>query len=309
VIALAIAPSANAATLGSTAQADSPCGPQAILFGGSGNWLVPSGGGVITSLSTNTVSTSGHVSIKVLRLGGLVVTVVGTTPEQTITAAGPLTVSHLRIPVVANDALGVWSSDGYKCLKAGGGTYGYVTSATDPQVGEAGSVVAAGTGVDVAVSANFEPDADHDNFGDTTQDACPADPARHNAPCRADLALTAKATPTKIGVGGVTGLVTTVTDKGPASGVASVLSINPGPGLKMLARGPVCTFTTAFNCSLGLLAPGSKTKSVFVLKGTSPGKHKVLMNVSSSTPDPVAANNTVSRTIKVKGKKKKHAAH
>ena len=36
----------------------------------------------------------------------------------------------------------------------------------------------------------LEPDADHDDYGDESQDACPAEASLHVAPCTADIALT-----------------------------------------------------------------------------------------------------------------------
>ena len=36
----------------------------------------------------------------------------------------------------------------------------------------------------------LEPDADHDGFGDESQDACPAEASRQVEPCTADIALT-----------------------------------------------------------------------------------------------------------------------
>ena len=98
LVAALVPASASASTLGSVAQGNGGCSPNLIWAGTGDAYTVPAGGGVITSLSTNTHSSSGHVSLKLVRAdstGNL--TVVGATPLQTITAAGTITVPGLRI--------------------------------------------------------------------------------------------------------------------------------------------------------------------------------------------------------------------
>ena len=55
---------------------------------------------------------------------------------------------------------------------------------------ELGAMPHAFNGSTLLVSGVLEPDADHDNYGDESQDACPAEASLHVAPCTADVALT-----------------------------------------------------------------------------------------------------------------------
>jgi hypothetical protein len=52
-------------------------------------------------------------------------------------------------------------------------------------IGAGGRLELAGASGSPAVQAKVEPDADGDQYGDTTQDACPGDYADHSAPCDA----------------------------------------------------------------------------------------------------------------------------
>ena len=53
----------------------------------------------------------------------------------------------------------------------------------------------------MAISAVVEPDADHDQYGDISQDDCPADPTRQTGPCVTDLSLALAAAPASIAQG------------------------------------------------------------------------------------------------------------
>src|SRR5437867_3025042 len=203
---------ATASTLGSTNQGTNACPTNTLFWGTGPSYTVPSGGGLITSMSFNTATTSGHFSVKLLRTAGTTVTVVGTTPQQTITAAGTRTVSGLHISATPGDQIGVWTPDGPACYISTS-SFGYgstSTSSADPAVGSSFPVTTLNTGIEITVSATLEPDADHDNFGDLSQDACPSDPALHTAPCTSDLALTVAAIPSKIVRGGVSAVIARV---------------------------------------------------------------------------------------------------
>lgn len=83
------------------------------------------------------------------------------------------------------------------------------------------------------VSAVVEPDADHDEFGDVTQDACPTDPAKHVLPCAADRGVTLSVLPASVAAGGValvTGTVTVVSGSARVGQqlVVVVQTMNPG---------------------------------------------------------------------------------
>src|SRR5207244_47671 len=137
---------------------------------------------------------------------------------------GTRTVSGLHIPASSGDEIGIWTPDGPDCLISNPSlAYGAAsTTSTDPPAGASFPVGTTATGAEVTISATLEPDADHDGFGDLTQDACLGDPVLHTPPCTANLALTARAIPSKIVRGGVSAVITRVSSKGPGTGVATV---------------------------------------------------------------------------------------
>ncbi|MEA2663521.1 MAG: hypothetical protein QOI11_465, partial [Candidatus Eremiobacteraeota bacterium] len=100
---------------------------------------------------------------------------------QTI-AGGAIESFSARLPVTAGDALALEASS--------------IPSARDPLAGGPLAVFSEALGSlprapdttldgGLLVQADVEPDADGDGFGDETQDACPAEPARQVGPCAA----------------------------------------------------------------------------------------------------------------------------
>jgi hypothetical protein len=298
--ALIIVAPASATTLGSTAVAAGTCGSDLIAWQTDPAFTVPAGGGIITSLSTNAPSAGGHVTLKVLRpAGGGNVTVLASTPPITETA-GVNTVA-MNLAVQAGDLLGIYTPDGSNCAVATPGSVFYKEPAGgDPAVGAtiAPTSPAAAT---IAVSATFEADADHDGFGDETQDSCPTDPSIHTGPCMTDLRAGQTVTPTTIGVGDVA--VATVTlangSTGLAQGVTATAKVTPGLQVVSMIPGSGCSFSPDLSCSFGSLAGGASTVAAIVVRGVSTGAQSVTTTVGTSGSDPNAANNATSTAITV----------
>jgi hypothetical protein len=90
-----------------------------------------------------------------------------------------------RIPVSANQVLAVWNPGGtvpcrYDTTAANNNQVKAASSSpppSEPAVGAAYNTDADFTAVRLNVSANVEPDNDHDGYGDETQDLCPTDPS------------------------------------------------------------------------------------------------------------------------------------
>ena len=87
-----------------------------------------------------------------------------------------------RMPVIANDRLGLMSLDGAPaCLIQSASSSDLVNEETTDEA--PGSFTLAGSGLAnerVNVSAQLEPDIDSDGFGDETQDQCPGVPGPVN---------------------------------------------------------------------------------------------------------------------------------
>jgi hypothetical protein len=96
-----------------------------------------------------------------------------------------------RIPVGSGSLLGLYTtSDNTGCYGSTGNTSDGTRSITpilDPVVGDVHTFGPSIQSRRVNVSAKVEPDADHDGFGDESQDACPTDSALQ-APCPAAVA-------------------------------------------------------------------------------------------------------------------------
>ncbi len=119
---------------------------------------------------------------------------VGASDLATAPAAG-VHVFPSRLPVAAGRMIGLeWPGGGGSVIgipgnfSGDGGTVLVVARGSDvPAPGDSSTVVNPplgiwNPGVALFLQATVEPDADGDGYGDTTQDACPADPARQSCP-------------------------------------------------------------------------------------------------------------------------------
>jgi Ca2+-binding RTX toxin-like protein len=96
------------------------------------------------------------------------------------------------IPINTGEKLGVYySSNPHACLSGGpaGDSFqatssGVGNDTSDPTVGAIRTMsYNSGAGGHIPITATVEPDADHDLYGDETQDGCPSDPAVHIGGC------------------------------------------------------------------------------------------------------------------------------
>jgi Ca2+-binding RTX toxin-like protein len=140
------------------------------------------------------------------------------------------------------------------------------------------------------VSGVIEPDADHDGYGDETQDACPAEAALHVAPCHADVALTMTGPAFGV-VDRDTPYDVTVANRGPsaAAGV-TVTDVIPSGARFVRAEGAAaCTPGATLRCTLPPIASGASGVLTVVLAGTTEGTsfhHAVSVTTTSTDPTP-----------------------
>ena len=142
-LALAVLPAGSAladTTIGQTGGAGVFC--FALYPFGDTNYVVPAGGGTITSFSFQSATINSGEQLDFLALrpaGGLNYTVVGKTGVVTLTGLG-LETFPASIPVRAGDILGFWTAGGlYNCARvaAGGGFIGGTSQTiTDPGIGD-----------------------------------------------------------------------------------------------------------------------------------------------------------------------------
>jgi hypothetical protein len=186
-VAASASPATAAVTLGQTGDPTAFCGSTSYIAqtatGGAPGYAVPSGYGVITSWSFQGESTPGTGKFLVWRPTG--------TPNQYILLhksppeafiAGTVRTFLVRFPVMPNDVLGMVADQ--SCLLFNGfmgdvARYGVL--GTEPAEGSP-QTLGGMIPERILVSAKVEADADHDNFGDETQDQCPTNAAT-TGPC------------------------------------------------------------------------------------------------------------------------------
>jgi Ca2+-binding RTX toxin-like protein len=153
-----------------------------------------------------------------------------------------------------------------------------------------GTLPQAFNGSTLLVTGVIEPDADHDGYGDETQDACPAEASLHVAPCTADIALT-MAGPAFGVVDRDTPYVVTVANHGPsaAAGV-TVTDVIPSGARFVRTEGPAaCTPGATLRCTLPAIAPAASGTLTIVLAGAAEGAsfhHAVSVTTTSTDPTP-----------------------
>lgn len=144
-----------------------------------GGVTAPSGG-VITHWRVRKGAGSILLGFRVIR-GNTSVYQGGATPVNTAEGTYQF---DTRVPVQTGDAIGVDQLSVINApILAGGGSY----STWMPLLGPAETRTPdqTGSGVQLLLNADLEPDADGDGFGDETQDQCPTD-ASTQGPCPAD---------------------------------------------------------------------------------------------------------------------------
>ena len=187
LIATTAAPaSASASTqIGQTINpAGSACSPNVSWFQGTApnsQFVVPTDG-VITSwsfLGGTTVPSS--MKLKVGRIGVTTLDVVAQSDPQTL-VANTLNTFTSRVPAHAGEVIGFYfpAPGLFPCAAnpAAGYSAQFISGDVAPGTNNVGFTTDANTHLDL--SATLEPDADHDGFGDETQDKCIGTPGSFN---------------------------------------------------------------------------------------------------------------------------------
>jgi hypothetical protein len=267
----------------------------------SGNsYAVPSAG-VITSWSFQENSTTvAGLKLKVARSpDGANFTFVG---ESTAGPQTPNTVNTYpaRIPVQAGDEIGILENGGGGCdtfTGAAGDTYASLAADTPP--GETAPLMP-GDSLKIPVAATVEPDADHDGFGDETQDQCPTD-ASTQGPCppppdKTAPALSASAHSAKLSKRGTISLFVTSNENstGTATGTISV------PKLAKTVRFAMRSVTLAAGKRTKLTLKLSKKNAALVRKALAKRK-KLTAKITLSVKD--AAGNPTTKKLSLKLKR------
>jgi Ca2+-binding RTX toxin-like protein len=192
VTALIFAPSASAAAqVGETGSPPLSCGggspAQSLVQSASGHspsYLVPTGGGVITSWSHQAHASPGtSMRLKLYRptANPFVFITEGESSFESVTA-GVLNSFPTRLTAQEGQVLGfsVMAGSNGCVFDSGDVADEFRGILGDPPVGSAATFSGATGGLRVNISALLEPDADSDGFGDETQDQCPGQAGPNN---------------------------------------------------------------------------------------------------------------------------------
>jgi hypothetical protein len=185
-LAVTAAPAAAATSLGGIAPGlaglggCTNCGQlQTQTAPGSVPYVVPAGGGVITSWTFRDVTKATAARLRLFEPGPGAgqYTLIAETPYRDFNL-GETATTLTQIPVAAGVHLGIAvtaADQQYYTLNSGD----KVSSNFDvlAPIG-ASQLLTESDGRHVNIAATLEPDADHDGYGDETQDACPSDPTQ-----------------------------------------------------------------------------------------------------------------------------------
>jgi hypothetical protein len=182
-----------ATTLGETFVPANDFGPTQHLIGlqaqSPGNSYTAPSAGVITSWSFQASFGAVPQGLKLKvghPAGGAAFTIVGESPPKDPVSNQLNTFTDVSIPVQAGDVIGLWpgttvpNAHFFRTVGGSGGGFEGVTHNGDLAPGETDDF-SAPAGEQFDVSAKLEPDADHDGFGDETQDQCPTGAATQGA--------------------------------------------------------------------------------------------------------------------------------
>ena len=175
---------------------------QAADQDGLPSYAVPAGGGVVTKWSVQLYNASapGDLTLKVVQpVSATAYKVVGESTGHIARPSDRFRTFATRIPVSGGERLGLKTPPGSGVQVGSSGTSGdsgdIVATTGNATVGQTFTATNFATSSYMAISAVVEPDADHDQYGDISQDDCPADPTRQTGPCVTDLSLALAAGP------------------------------------------------------------------------------------------------------------------
>ncbi len=187
----AVTPASAVTVVGQTFTPDGTCGQNTFLqFGSPGSQYTVPYDGVITSWSHQAAPDNqpNELRFKVGRFAGAdAYTIVGESAPKAPTAGQLNTYPDVSIAVRAGDLIGFYpGAGGPRCVNVIA-SYSVVwdTGGVDVAAGTTATFTPPQPNIQLDVSATLELDADHDGFGDETEDVCPGEAGAQSG-CDAD---------------------------------------------------------------------------------------------------------------------------
>lgn len=277
---------------------------------GSASYVVPAGGGVITSWTTNPGPNTGtSTRLEVVRESGSGNAVVGESDVQANIPAHNSASFPTRIAVQAGDVLGLEIAQGATVFCASGGVTGsdLTTRSSDPGPGNTFPQNQTQGSFLVDVSAKVEADADGDGFGDESQDKCPTVPGSVQGCPNADLAITKTASAATVAAGSNVTYTLAAKNNGPDAATGVVVNDALPAGASLVSASSTagtCSGTSTVTCNVGTLSSGAAATVTVVVKMTSVGVKTDAATVASTADptgagDPNPVNNSATATTQV----------
>jgi Ca2+-binding RTX toxin-like protein len=255
--------------------------------------------GVITSWSFQSETVASTVRLKAVRRNDDGSYFVAGESELQTTTPGQLQSFPTRVPVRAGDFIGTAASTG-KTVAYTGANEDTVVLAPNDQPAGSSATYSNVQGIRVNVTAQIEPDADGDGFGDESQDLCNNDPTVQTA-CAADLRLEAAAERATVYPDGEIAFNLRVTNGGSSRAIAVKVTAELSDELRLVGtEGGVCTGGPPLTCTVGDLAKDQTATVKLVAKALRTGTGSVAARASSSTVDPSVAANAAGATVEVR---------
>jgi hypothetical protein len=294
---------------------------------GAPSWTVPDDG-VITSWAYQAgPDVPRIVELKVAQPSGGGYQIAGNDSSSGNVPANSISTFSARIPVKAGEEIGaafagtsdllpvagagVIATDGNQEAGQPGAAYGAITPGGAPL----GFDISVGgppkQGAALPIEAFVEPDADHDGFGDTTQDRCPGVYGGAQGCPAADLGVSSSGLGGEATAGDTLSDTFTVTDHGPDPVADATLTISPGSTAEVVSAttsttGGRCATGPTAGCTLGALGEGDSATVRVLLRTTAGGALVDTATVAGpnvptgiGAGDPNPANDSVSDAVTV----------
>jgi len=280
------------------------------------SYVVPAGGGVITSWSFLAGSTANEQDkLKLVRTTATPnqFFVVGEGALETMTP-NALNTFPVRIPVQAGDLLGLFTADGNNSTVSTlttGNTDAFASTDPPPNTTFTGAPESSNHEA-YNISARVEADADHDGWGDETQDKCVGFTGSVQGCPQSDLSITKAGSPNVVLRGGEVTYTLTAKNNGPDPAPNVIVADALSSGATLVSAAASTGACVASTCNVGTLASGATATVTLVAKMTSVGFKADTARVGSLTllaaahdasgaGDTNAANNSVSAITAVLG--------
>ena len=236
--------------------------------------------GVIVRWRVKAGSSAAGTSLRTLRAAGGT-SYVGVNASAPVDLTAGTTTVAARVAVTAGDVIGLDNATGAKLFASPAPTAAYYFA---PQLGAFAHSPSKQTSRELLVNADIERDADHDGYGDETQDLCPGDATRHTT-CLSNLSVSIRPEPAPLTVGRALVFTVKVSNAGPSTAQDVGLTLNlPFTATPMQVRAGrgTCAGSYTVTCDLGAIEKDDAGTVILTVRPEVVGT--LVMTATAGTP-------------------------